>query len=116
MNALLQLMALPATCMLIAWARHGGASALVQAVYHIVAMAAGRDIARVSLPACVAIKPASKPGKAPRTSTIAVALRLGMTKDGRIPRNPVPVRASVAGDGTRSRRVRPPWAMGTTTR
>lgn len=83
MNALLQLMALPAACMLFAWARHGGATGLVRAVYRVVATAA-TGIGRMALASCAGRKPVPKTHRPQRASAIPGAFHRAL-KAGRIP-------------------------------
>jgi hypothetical protein len=111
MGTLLQLMALPAACMLLTWARHGGASAVVTALCRLVATAAVRRAAYSTLTTPAGANPTAKIGKSVRLSLPAAASRLGPSKDAQAPRNPPLLRGS--GDASpRLRRMRPRWANG----
>jgi hypothetical protein len=49
MGAFLQLMSLPASCMAFTWARRCGAAAVANALLHLLATIALRDVARMPL-------------------------------------------------------------------
>lgn len=102
MNALLQLMALPAACMLFAWARHGGASGLARAVYRVVAMAAATGIGRMALAPCAGANPTSKTFGTQRVPTLPCTFRRA-PKDGRIPRSQPLARTARGGRGAAAR-------------
>ena len=111
MSTLLQLMALPAACMLLTWVRHGGASALMTTLCRWVAMAALRRAAYGTLTAPVCANATAKSGKAARVSPPAAVNRLGPSRDARIPRNPLLLRGS-SDASPRLRRMRPRWVDG----
>jgi hypothetical protein len=112
MGTLLQLMALPAACMLFAWTRNGCANAVATALCRLVAMAAVRHAARAGFATPATATAAAKAGKAMRTEVPSGVARHG-PKDGRIPRNPVPPRGEKIDDtAPRLRRMRSRWALG----
>lgn len=98
MGALLQLMALPAACMFVAWLRTGGGNAFATALRRVVALIATRDAA----PA------ASRPtGRAHRAPAMTAAARPAWPKSARAVRPASLARAIVAvGSLHRLRRVR----------
>jgi len=113
MGVLLQLMALPAACMLFAWARRGGGNPVALALRRMVALLAGHDIKRERIAG----------GAAPASTTSAVKVaRLGMSpgaahramaKAGRLSRNASPTRVAAIDDPQlRMRRIRLRWAAG----
>lgn len=113
MGVLLQLMALPAACMLFAWTRRGGGNPVALALRRMVALLAVHDnmrerIAGGGTPASTrsavkVVRLAVSPGAAHRT----------MAKAGRLSRNASPPRVAAIDDPQlRMRRIRLRWAAG----
>ena len=109
MNALLQLMALPAACMVVAWVRHGGAIALARALYRLVATAAATGIGRMALSPCKGARTAPTAHRSARVPAIPCAFHR-TARVVRAPRGPMLARAALV--GARMRRERPRWALG----
>ena len=105
MGSLMQLMALPAACMLFAWLGRGGANAIASLLCKLVAMMAvgeatrGRAVARAAT--------GMKTCKAARAPGSQVVVRRSPPKGGRVSRNPVPPTTGVVEPLPRMRRVRP---------
>ena len=91
MGSLIQLMGLPAACMLFAWMGRGGAEAIATLVCRLVAKMALTATALRPVPPS-----GSKAGKSSRASGSAAAMRRCLPKDGRSARTPpVPRTAAV---------------------
>jgi hypothetical protein len=112
MGSLMQLMALPAACMLFAWMGRGGANAIARLLCKLVAMMAVGDATRGRVVARAAM--GTKTFKAARASGSLVAVGRSAPKDGRIARNPVPPRTGIVDPLLRMRRLRPRLAAGST--
>jgi hypothetical protein len=105
MGSLMQLMALPAACMLFAWMGRGGANAIASLLCKLVAMMAVSDNARGRVVCGTATGP--KAGKPARTAGSRVAPRKSVPKGGHIAHNPAPLVDPVL----RMRRLRPRLAV-----
>jgi hypothetical protein len=108
MGSLMQLMALPAACMLFAWMGRGGANAIASLLCKLVAMMAVSDNAR----ARVGCGTGPKAVKAARTAGSRVAIRKSAPKEGRTAHNPAPPRSAIVDPVLRMRRLRPRLAAG----
>lgn len=115
MGVLLQLMAMPAACLLFAWARRGGGkSAVASALCRMLALMAVRDTARARFAAGGASALAKTARKAVRLPPPTCAVRRAMSKAGRLAGNTVSPRAPGVDDPLlRMRRIRLRWAGGT---
>jgi hypothetical protein len=111
MGTLLQLMTLPAACMLLTLVRHGGASAMITALCRWVAMGAVRHAACATSATPAGAHPPVKAGKSIRVPPPAAVNRLGPSKDARVSRNPPPPRGS-SDASPRLRRLRSRWVIG----
>ena len=85
MGALLQLMALPATCMAFTWARRCGAAAVALALCRMVATIAVRDTARARLAAAGVPTVARKAVKVARAARTKSARPFGRARSLRHP-------------------------------
>ena len=114
MGVLLQLMAMPAACLLFAWARRGGRkSAVASALRRMLAMMDVRDIARARFAAGGASVPAKTGRKVVRLARPTGAVRRALSKAGRLPGNTVSPRTPGVDDPLlRMRRIRLRWAGG----
>lgn len=115
MGALLQLMALPAACMLFAWARHSGVSAVTLALCRLVATAAVRAAPRARIVPRVALRAAAtktpKAGKAVRSRTVAGTPRRGEPDDPLACGSISPRAVGIDDSSSRMRRVPPRWVI-----
>ena len=114
MGVLLQLMAMPAACLLFAWARRGGRkSAVASALRRMLALMAVRDTARARFAAGGASVPAKTGRKVVRLARPTGAVRRALSKAGRLPGTTVSPRAPGVDDPLlRMRRIRLRWAGG----
>jgi hypothetical protein len=112
MGTLLQLMRLPAACMLLTLVHHGGTSAIISALCRWVAIGAVRHACATSATPGGAHPPV-KLGKSIRMPPPAAVNRLAPSKDARVTRNPPPPRGS-SDASPRLRRLRSRWVMGNT--
>jgi len=105
MGSLMQLMALPAACMLFAWMGRGGANAIANLLCKLVAKTAVSNSARARVVCGTAT--GSKAVKAVRTADSRVAPRKSAPKEGRSAHNSAPPRSAIADPLLRMRRLRP---------
>ena len=105
MGSLMQLMALPAACMLFAWMGRGGADAIARLLCKLVAMMAVSDGARAQAVRGTAM--GRKAVKAARAAGSRVAIRKSAPKEGHIAHNPAPPRSAIVDPVLRMRRLRP---------
>ena len=114
MGVLLQLMAMPAACLLFAWARRGGRkSAVASALRRMLALMAVRDTVRARFAAGGASVPAKTGRKVVRLPLPTCAVRRAMSKAGRPRGTTVSPRAPGVDDPLlRMRRIRLRWAGG----
>ncbi len=102
MGALLQLMTLPAACMLMAWVRAGSAQAVAALLHGAVALIAGRDAARARLAASAVKVPAA----AHPVAALSAAMSRAWPRLAHAARHPaVPHAFAVAGPPLRVRRI-----------
>lgn len=110
MGSLMQLLALPAACMLFSWMGRGGADAIASLLRNFVAMIAVDDTARARVaPGFVA---QARAAKAARGEGPLDTARKGAPKDNRSPRNALLVRTGKVAPLLRIRRLRPRLAAG----
>jgi hypothetical protein len=103
MGTLLQLAALPAACMLIAWMRAGGAQAIAALLGAAVALIARRDAVRARL-AASAVKP---PADGRSVAALAAAMQAAWPKLARAARHPkAPNTFAIVSPGCPVRRIR----------
>lgn len=105
MGSLMQLMALPAACMLFAWMGRGGVNAIARLLCKLVATMAVTDSARKRVVSGTAT--GSKAVKAARAAGSRMANRKSAPKEGHIAHNPVPPQAAIVDPVLRMRRIRP---------
>jgi hypothetical protein len=113
MGVLLQLMALPAACMLFAWTRRGGGNPVALALRRMVALLAVHDIMRERIAGGGAPASTRSAGKVVRLAVSPGAAHRTMAKAGRLSRNASPPRVAAIDDPQlRMRRIRLRWAAG----
>jgi len=105
MGTLIQLMGLPAACMLSAWIGRGGADAITALLCQLVTMLARSDVPRTRP---VAARSGAKAVKPPHPAGLAIGSRTNAPKTGRNARNAGAPRAAGGEDALlRMRRFRP---------
>ncbi len=105
MGSLMQLMALPAACMLFAWMGRGSADAIARLLCKLVAMMAVSDSARARVECGTVTGP--KGVKAARAAGSRVAMRKSAPGEGRVARDPASPQSAIADPMLRLRRLRP---------
>ena len=105
MGSLMQLMALPAACMLFAWMGRGGANAIANLLCKLVAKMAVSDSGRARVVCGTAT--GSKAVKAVRAAGSRVVPRKSAPREGRSAHNSAPPRSAIVDPVLRLRRMRP---------